>query len=224
MSSNQIVIKTFSTTPDFYTKGPVITTTGATNPVYMDPRKTFTFPDRLKIIVKELAEFIKKEKINYDIILGGATCGIMISTALGLLTGKPAGYVRKKTKEAGLKLAVEGYFKPEMKAIIVDDAIGHGDSKIQFIKNIQGVGMNAEWVLTTCSRYAMDHEDYKKISKEYKVKIYSLCALEEIARYSLEHNIISKEAYQLLVWYGIDGLNWSKNPKKWQYFQNYLKK
>jgi len=223
LMQNERVIKSFNRVKDFYLKGPYATTNNCVMPLYVDDRAVFSDPKALKTIAFEIAKFIKKEKISFDFIVGGATAGIPIATAVGLILNRPTGYVRKMSKGGGTNKVVEGSFKKGNKALLIDDALGHGAGKMVFLKNIRKSGFKVDTLLVVCSR-GYNNPGYFKWFKKAEVNFISFCDLRGIINNAKESKIISQEAWQLLNWYFMDAINWNKDEKKWQYFLEYKKK
>lgn len=209
-------------TPDFCTVGPFTVTSGQTTPIYPDFRTAFSYPNRLKIIAREFIKFIKKKKIKFDIILGCATAGVPLAMAIGLLMNKRVGYVRAKPKEGGMRRAVEGGFRKGLRAILIDDALAQGIHKLAFIKNIRQAGLKVDWVIVGASR---GHRTYSYLDwiKKAKVKFQSFGDIFDMADYAEKHKLWSREACQLFRWYSLDAEHWHEDPKKWKFFQDYLK-
>ena len=226
METSQKIIKAFCETENVFTIGPKVTTSNRVTPVYPDIRRVFSDPRSLRVICQEMKKFIEKNKIKFDFILGGATAGTSVAAVLGQLMNKPSGYVRKEPKEGGMGLAVEGNWKKGMKVLLVDDCIGHGAAKTKFIENIRKAGLKIDWVIVPFSRTTTGKSGKECTAwvKPLKVKFQSFGDLYDMIEYSLKHKIITEEAYYLLKWYADDAMNWNKDKKKWQYFQNYLKK
>lgn len=224
MVKSEKIIKTFSSTPNFYTIGPKVTTSDRVCPIYPDMRRTFSSPKSLKIICGEINDFLEAKKIKYDFIIGGVTAGVPLATAIALLVNRPFGYVRKEPKAGGMGLAVEGNYEKGMKTILLDDALGHGAAKIKFIENIRQAGLNIEWVIVPTSRTTKGKsgQECMEFVKQMKVKFQSFCDLYDIVEYSVKNNIITEAAGKLLSWYGDDAAHWHKDKEKWQFFQDYL--
>lgn len=219
---NQKILKMIAETPHYCTIGPFMTTSHRLSPIYIDTRKISSNPKILTYIAKETIKLAKKLKIQYDIVIGGATAGISYATALSILSGKPMGYVRKEPKDGGLGLAVEGNWQPGMKVLLVDDAAAHGAGKSIFVKNIRDCGMTVENVIVISSRNVKSESD-RAWTKESKVNLYEMSDIEAIVDYALKHQIITKEAHTLLQWYKDDPANWNNDPQKWAFFEQYKK-
>lgn len=219
---NKKVLKAVVETPDYYTVGPFMTTSGRLIPIYPDCRKIFSNPRTLRVIAKEIAKLLKKNKIEFDMILGGATAGIQIATAAAMQMKKPLGYVRGEAKKGGLGRSVEGYWKPGMKVVIIDDASAHGQGKTKFIKNVRKAGMTVSAVISIVSRSRKSKSDRAWIKKA-KVKFFDFCDLNDVLREAYKRKLISIEAHKILTWFSADSANWSKDKKKWKYFEDYKK-
>ncbi|MFZ2189616.1 MAG: hypothetical protein WA057_00305 [Candidatus Magasanikiibacteriota bacterium] len=219
ITSNKI-IKTFAETPNFFFVGPIVTTTGFKNPIYPDPRKTFSDPKRLQVILDEIEKFLKTKKIKYDLICGGATAGIQLSSPLSIQLGKPQIYVRSKPKDGGMKLAVEGAFKKGQRVILLDDATGAGMHKVDFVNNLRQVGLKIEWVIVPFSRNRYIESENEWIKKA-KVKSQSFCDLNDIRKYAEKNNIMTKEASTVIGRYADDSYHWHENNEYWEYFLKY---
>lgn len=217
---NWKIMRLAAETPDFYTVGPFMTTSGCLAPIYPDIRKVFTDPNSLQAIAKEIIKLIKKKKISFEMILGGATAGIPVATAVALIMNKPLGYVRTKAKAGGLGRAVEGNWRVGMKVIIIDDAAAHGAGKSQFIKQIRKAGLKIDTVIAVYSRNRQSKKDHVW-TKKLNVKLYDLGDIGHILEYAYKHKIVSEEAYTLLAWYREDPHNWNNDPEKWTFFEKY---
>jgi len=219
---NQKIINLFNSVENYYLPGPYTTTNNCVTPLYVDGRAVFSHPQNLKGVAREMIKFINQEKIKFDFILGGATAGIPIAVAVGLLMNKPVGYVRKQPKGGGTNRVVEGDFKPGSTALLIDDALGHGAGKTIFINHIRNSGFKVNWLLVAGSR-GYDNPNYFKWFKAAKVNFASLSDLSGVIKDARQKKLISPEAAQLLEWYFADASGWNKDKAKWQYFLAYKK-
>ncbi|MBU0598671.1 hypothetical protein KKF61_06840 [Patescibacteria group bacterium] len=222
MITSKKIIKVVSETPNFFIVGPVVTISGYKNPIYPESRRTFSYPDKLQDILDEIKKFIRQKKIKYDIICGGATCGIMFSSPLAMQLNKRQIYVRDKAKKGGMCFAVEGSYKKGERVILVDDATASGKHKIAFIKNLRQVGLIVDWVIVPFSRNNLLKADLAWVKKA-SVKYQSFCDLHDIRKYCLKHNIITEQAYNIIGWYTDDPNKWHHNNKQWSHFKKYLR-
>lgn len=223
IEKNQKIIDLVSRTKGLYHIGPYTTTNGCTMGVYSDMRSVFSDPKRLRSIALEIWKFMKRKKIKADFIVGGATAGIQLSTALSMVSGVPNGYVRKEPKAGGLCRAVEGEWKKGMRCVLIEDAHGHGAAKTVFIKNIRQAGMKIEWVIVMLSR-SNKHAHYFKWFPKAGVKFQSFGDIEDFIIHSKRKKLISSEAAQLMMYFHENAYSWNKDPKKWKFFLDYKKR
>jgi len=216
------IIKAFGETPNFISRiGPRQTTGGWWIPLYVDTRRVFTSPKDLKIIRDEIVKLIRKERLEFGIVVGGATAGIAPAVLVAVKLNKPFCYVRREKKKGGAGFAMEGNFKKGQTALLIDDAYANGTSKKAFIRNIREAGLKIENVIVTAKRGAPGDERWQK---QMKAKAYTLCTLDEIMDYMLKKKIITQECWQLMRWYTQYPDTWQKDPKKMKFLKEYKKK
>jgi len=219
---NPRIIKAFNRVRNFYLIGPYTTTNHCVMPIYVDIRAVYSDPKSMKVITRELVKFIKKSKIKFNFILGGATAGIPIATTVGYALGVPTGYVRKAPKGGGTNRTVEGSFKKGAKALLIDDAMGQGAGKLDFLNNIRRSGFKIDTLMVVSSR-GYQNPEYFKWFAPAKVNFISFCDLTGLIKNAVKDKIITPEAGQLLSYYNQDAAGWNQDKKKWQEFLNYKK-
>ncbi|MBU1117822.1 hypothetical protein KKD37_02555 [Patescibacteria group bacterium] len=219
-ATSKKIIQQFSETPGFFIVGPIKTSSGYINPIYPESRRTFSYPERLQVVLDEISKFLKKQKIKYDIICGGATCGIMLSSPLAMQLGVKQLYVRQHAKKAGMKFAVEGAYKKGERVVLIDDATASGIHKVDFINNLRKVGLKVEWVIVPLSRNRNLEFDNAWVKKA-KVKYQSFGDLHDIRKYSYKNGFITEEAYNIIGWYTDYPLDWFEDKEKWKYYLKY---
>ena len=96
-------------------------TSGLKSPVYVDCRKIISFIDERDFIMNEAVEYFKKNNLNFDLVAGGETAGIPYAAIISEKIKKPMLYVRKKSKGFGKNQQIEGSFKEEQRAILIED-------------------------------------------------------------------------------------------------------
>jgi uridine monophosphate synthetase len=79
--------------------------------------------------------------------------------ALALELNWPLIYPRREVKEHGTRRAIEGYFQPEETALVVDDLITRGDSKLEAIAPLEAAGLTVRDVLVLIDREQGGAED-----------------------------------------------------------------
>ena len=112
---------------------------GKVSPYYLDLRFLVSYPDILRLVILEYAKILKN--LEYDIIVGIPYTGIPIATALALELNQPMIFTRKEAKEYGTKKIIEGIYKKDQKAVIIDDVISDGASKFMVIEPLEAEGL-----------------------------------------------------------------------------------
>ena len=76
-----------------------------------------------------------------------------------LQTGDPLIYPRKETKDYGTRRAIEGTFAPGERAVVLDDLISSGGSKIEAIAPLAAAGLAVEDVVVLIDRESGGREE-----------------------------------------------------------------
>ncbi len=163
---------------------------GKLSPIYIDCRKLISYPQIMDLIAKEATPII--EKINPDVIAGGATAGIPFAAWISAKKGLPMIYVRKEPKGYGKNAQIEGVLKENQKVLLVEDLITDGKSKLNFINGIRNTGAIVENCLVVFDR----EQGGKETLEENLVKLHSLATLSKTLGYGLENALISKEEFE----------------------------
>ena len=224
MIKNREITKIFCETPNFFVIGPKTTTSHRVCPIYPDMRRVFSDPKALRKIARVILKFMREKSIKCDYLVGGATAGIGLAAAMSLESGIPWGYVRKEPKGGGMGLALEGNWRRGMRAVLVDDALGHGAAKPIFVKNIRKAGLKINWVIVPAARTVTGKSGRQCTAwvKPAKVKFQCFSDMFDWSPYCVKNNIVTRDGMKLLEWYAKDAEHWNLDPVKWQFFQKYL--
>ncbi len=114
-------------------------TSGKICPYYIDLRFLSSYPDILRLVMSEYAKILGK--LEYDIIIGIPYAAIPIATALALELNRPMIFTRKEQKEHGTKKLIEGIYKKNDRAVVIDDVISDGASKFNVIELLENEGL-----------------------------------------------------------------------------------
>ena len=219
------IVKVFCDTPNFFAVGPKTTTSHRVAPIYPDMRRVFSDPKALRKIARIMLKFMRDKKIKCDYIVGGATAGIGLAATIGLESGIPWGYVRKEPKDGGMGLALEGNWQRGMRAVLVDDALGHGAAKTKFVKNIRKAGLKIDWVIVPAARTVTGKSGKACMAwvKPSRVKFQCFSDMFDWEPYCVKNNIVTADGMKLLRWYAEDAEHWNLDKNKWVFFKKYLK-
>ena len=182
-------------------------TSGLKSPVYVDCRKIISFTKERDFIIDKAIEYLDKNNINNEIIAGGETAGIPYAAFLSQKLKKPMVYIRKKPKGFGINRQVEGEFKKNQSALLVEDLATDGGSKITFVNAIREAGLIVKDIFVI---FYYDIFNYEKSDLfKLNVKIHSLCTWKNIVSY-LENNNIYKESEIISL------KEFLKDPESWR--------
>lgn len=113
---------------------------GVKSPIYCDNRLTMSYPAVRKAIADGLAETIRREYPDAQVIAGTATAGIPHAAWVAERLDLPMVYVRSKPKGHGQSNLIEGKIEPGQKAVVIEDLISKGGSVLQAAQALKDAG------------------------------------------------------------------------------------
>lgn len=113
---------------------------GIKSPIYCDNRLTLTAPDVRTDVENALAEVIKNEYPQCEVIMGTSTAGIAHAAITAHILGLPMGYVRSSSKDHGRQNRIEGRLEKGQKVVVIEDLISTGGSVIDVVDALREVG------------------------------------------------------------------------------------
>ena len=182
-------------------------TSGLKSPVYVDCRKIISFIDERDFIMNEAVEYLKKNNLNFDLVAGGETAGIPYAAIISEKIKKPMLYVRKKSKGFGKNQQIEGSFKEEQRAILIEDLATDGGSKVIFVEAMREAGLAVKDIFVIFYYDIFNFES--SVLGKLNVKIHSLCTWKDIISVMEKRNLFSQN--------DIDNLKeFLSNPDEWR--------
>jgi uridine monophosphate synthetase len=130
---------------------------GLTSPIYIDLRLLVTYPRLLRMVARTLSE--AAADLSFDRIAAIPYAALPIGVAMALELERPMIYPRREVKEHGTRRAIEGKFCAGEKALLVDDLITRGGSKLEAIKTLETADLVIEDVLVLIDREQGGAED-----------------------------------------------------------------
>ena len=113
---------------------------GIKSPIYCDNRLTLTAPEVRTHVEEGLAEVIRSEYPDVEVLMGTSTAGIAHAAITGHIMGLPMGYVRGSSKDHGRNNRIEGKLLPGQKVVVVEDLISTGGSCIEVVEALREAG------------------------------------------------------------------------------------
>ena len=113
---------------------------GIKSPVYCDNRLILTAPAVRNVVEEGLAQTIRKEFIEAEVIMGTSTAGIPHAAIAAHMLGLPMGYVRSSAKDHGRNNRIEGKLEPGQKVVVVEDLISTAGSVLDVVEALREAG------------------------------------------------------------------------------------
>lgn len=113
---------------------------GIKSPIYCDNRLTLTAPRVRTDIEKGLADLIKNNYPEAQVLMGTSTAGIAHAAITAHILDMPMGYVRSGAKDHGRGNQIEGKLNAGDKVVVVEDLISTGKSVIEVVNALRDAG------------------------------------------------------------------------------------
>ncbi|MDD6190387.1 MAG: orotidine-5'-phosphate decarboxylase [Firmicutes bacterium] len=168
---------------------------GIKSPVYCDNRLILTSPHIRDIVENAIAETVKREYPEAEVLMGTSTAGIAHAAIAGHLMNMPAGYVRSGNKDHGRNNKIEGKLEPGQKVVVVEDLISTAGSAITTVEALKEAGAEVLGIVSIFT-YGMK-EGLQKL-EEAGVKNVSLTDFETVAQVALRTGYIKEEHMEIL--------------------------
>ena len=161
---------------------------GIKSPIYCDNRLILTAPEVRDVVEQAIADTVRREYPEAEVLMGTATAGIAHAAIAAHLMGLPMGYVRSGSKDHGRKNQIEGKLTPGQKVVVVEDLISTGGSVLDTVAALREAGAE---VLGVVSIFTYGMKKGIERMAAANVKNVSLTDLDTIARVGAEENYIT---------------------------------
>ena len=105
---------------------PFVWASGIKSPIYCDNRLILTAPEARNEVEQAIADTVRREYPEAQVLMGTATAGIAHAAIAAHLLGLPMGYVRSGNKDHGRQNRIEGRLEKGEKVVVVEDLISTG--------------------------------------------------------------------------------------------------
>ena len=113
---------------------------GIKSPIYCDNRLILTAPEARNEVEQAIADTVKREYPEAEVLMGTATAGIAHAAIAAHLLGLPMGYVRSGNKDHGRQNRIEGRLEKGQKVVVVEDLISTAGSCIEVVEALRAAG------------------------------------------------------------------------------------
>ncbi|WP_088815139.1 MULTISPECIES: orotate phosphoribosyltransferase [Listeria] len=176
---------------------------GMKSPIYCDNRLTLGFPKVRKMIAMHLAEKIKAEFPDCEVVAGTATAGIPHAAWVSDLLNLPMVYVRGEAKKHGKGNQIEGPIEPGQKVVVIEDLISTGGSSLKAVEALEAAGCT---VLGIAAIFTYGLPVSEKRLREAHIKLVTLTNYETLIDVAIEEGYVTENERQILQ-------EWNKNPE-----------
>ncbi|WP_157071084.1 orotate phosphoribosyltransferase [Alicyclobacillus acidiphilus] len=183
---------------------PFTWSSGWKSPIYCDNRLILGYPILRDTVIAGFESIVTTELPAVELIAGAATGGIPHASILADRLGLPNAYVRSEAKAHGRGKQIEGYARPGMKAIVVEDTLSTGKSAYNAAQALRDAGVDVMAILTILS---YDFSIAQQKSDETGIPAYRLVPYEALLQVALERGDIEESEIPLL-------MKWREAPDK----------
>ncbi len=180
----------------FRPEEPFTWASGIKSPVYCDNRLTLTAPEVRCHVEEGLAELVKANYPEAEVLMGTSTAGIAHAAITAHILNMPMGYVRSGAKDHGRQNRIEGRLEKGQKVVVVEDLISTGGSVIDVVEALREAGAE---VLGVVSIFTYGMKKGLERLKEANVKNVSLTDFDVITEVAAEEGYISPDDIRRLI-------------------------
>ena len=162
---------------------------GIKSPIYCDNRLILTAPEARNEVEQAIADTVKREYPEAEVLMGTATAGIAHAAIAAHLLGLPMGYVRSGSKDHGRRNQIEGKLTPGERVVVIEDLISTGGSVLDTVAALRAAGAE---VLGVISIFTYGMAKGRQRLAEAGVKCVSLTDLDTIAQVGVQQGYITQ--------------------------------
>lgn len=168
---------------------PFVWASGIKSPIYCDNRLILTAPEARNEVEQAIADTVRREYPEAQVLMGTATAGIAHAAIAAHLLGLPMGYVRSGSKDHGRKNQIEGKLTPGERVVVIEDLISTGGSVLDTVAALRAAGAE---VLGVISIFTYGMAKGRQRLAEAGVKCVSLTDLNTIAQVGVQQGYITQ--------------------------------
>ncbi|MDT2740470.1 orotate phosphoribosyltransferase [Enterococcus canintestini] len=168
---------------------------GIKSPIYCDNRITISYPKVRKQIAQGLADKIKAQFPDVQVIAGAATGGVPHAAWVADILDLPMVYIRAKAKDHGKGKQIEGRIEKGQKMVIIEDLISTGGSVLGTCEAAEKEGAD---VLGVAAIFTYELPKGKENFAAANVPLVTLTNYSTLIEVALASNYISEADLKLL--------------------------
>jgi uridine monophosphate synthetase len=157
---------------------------GQTSPLYIDLRLLVSSPKLMTEAARAVAGIFAR--LEFDRIAAIPYGGLPIGQAAAMFSGKPLVYPRREVKDYGTRKPIEGLFTEGETAVVLDDLITTGGSKLEAMEPLTQAGLKVRDVVVL-----VDREQGGRRELEAKgLRLHSVMTVSELLDALVRHGRI----------------------------------
>jgi len=160
---------------------------GKLSPIYIDLRLLASHPRVLREAARAYAQILRG--LCFDRIAAIPYAALPIGTAVALELNRPLIYPRREVKAYGTRRAIEGRFEAGERAVMLDDLVTTGASKLEAIAQLEGAGLKVEDVVVLIDR----EQGGRERLGERGYRLHAVFGMGEMLDVLVEHGRISPQ-------------------------------
>ena len=169
---------------------------GIKSPIYCDNRLILTAPSARKVVEQAIADTVKAEYPEVEVLMGTSTAGIAHAAIAASILDLPMGYVRSSAKDHGRGNKIEGRLEKGAKVVVIEDLISTGGSCLDVVNALREAGAE---VLGVVSIFTYGMAKGKAAFEAAGVRYVSLSNLESLLEVAAEEGYINEEGKQAVL-------------------------
>lgn len=178
---------------------------GWKSPIYCDNRLTLSYPAIRSWIKNTLADGIRQQFPDVEIIAGVATAGIPHAALVADELGLPMVYVRSEAKKHGLTNQIEGKPVAATSIVVIEDLVSTGGSSLTAVTALRNAGAR---VLGMAALFTYAFPDADKAFAEADCPLFTLSDYPALIAHALKQGTVDAETAKVLN-------TWRENPSAW---------
>lgn len=154
---------------------------GIKSPIYCDNRLTLSDVAVREDVENGLAEVIRQEYPEAEVLMGTSTAGIAHAAITATKLNLPMGYVRSGAKDHGRQNQIEGRLEKGQKVVVVEDLISTAGSCIEVVDVLREAGAEVLGIVSIFTYGMQKGLDRLAAADVKNVSLSNLDVLAEVA-------------------------------------------